>query len=277
MANVTKRIAVAIAVLLASVVAVSNPVSATHSCEQAKAEMAWLTGPAVVRCVPPSDRAKYNFKSSVGGWMDGEINVVNTYDLVTSRGIIVHGLGHWCDWFILGGGVRWGSADYGWTDVEEYAKDFSWVQYGMYAPPEIPAPLTKPTAAQALSWMLTGVLPTFETPEIMRIYRASFLRDPDTGGMLFWSTRYGAEGQSLYDIANFFSTSDEFVQRYGRLSNRQFVNRVYLNVLKRPADPAGLAWWNNQLDSGKSRGWVLVGFSESAEFRASNPPRSVVD
>ena len=54
--------------------------------------------------------------------------------------------------------------------------------------------------------------------------------------------------------------------RYGSLTNRQFVEMVYLNVLGRPGDESGIAYWTGRLDSGKTRG-AVTGFSESSEFK----------
>ena len=57
-----------------------------------------------------------------------------------------------------------------------------------------------------------------------------------------------------------------------------FVDLVYRNVLARPPDPAGRAHWAGGLDSGRlTRGGVMIGFSESAEFvrkTGTTPPPS---
>jgi hypothetical protein len=47
------------------------------------------------------------------------------------------------------------------------------------------------------------------------------------------------------------------------------VDLVYQNVLGRAPDTGGRAYWKGQLDTGaRSRGNVMIGFSESAEYRA---------
>jgi hypothetical protein len=52
------------------------------------------------------------------------------------------------------------------------------------------------------------------------------------------------------------------------LSNKAFVELVYQNVLGRPGDPGGVDYWTKQLDlKRKTRGVVMVGFSESNEYR----------
>ena len=103
---------------------------------------------------------------------------------------------------------------------------------------------------------------------VARLYFAYFLRIPDYGGLQFWSGYY-RDGNPLQAIADFFAGSPEFVARYGSLTNSQFVTLVYNNVLGRAPDPDGLAYWTGRLDSGElSRGGVMLGFSNSAEYQA---------
>ena len=101
--------------------------------------------------------------------------------------------------------------------------------------------------------------------QIERLYRAYFLRDPDAVGFAHWQGER-AGGASLVDIASVFAASDEFIATYGPLSDTQFVELVYQNVLNRPSDSAGLAHWVSVLAAGGSRGSVMVGFSESSEY-----------
>jgi hypothetical protein len=60
--------------------------------------------------------------------------------------------------------------------------------------------------------------------------------------------------------------SAEFQERYGDLTDPEYVDRVYQNVLGRPADRAGKDFWVARLQAGWNRGRVLVGFSESSEY-----------
>ena len=102
--------------------------------------------------------------------------------------------------------------------------------------------------------------------EVARLYLAYFLRRPDDEGFEYW-VGVRRNGRSLAQISTDFATSGEFVGRYGALSNRQFVDLVYRNVLLRGPDSAGLNHWAGALDRGVPRGTVMLGFSESAEFR----------
>lgn len=113
---------------------------------------------------------------------------------------------------------------------------------------------------------------------ISRLYRAYFMRNPDQSGLAYWVER-GRGGESLVEMSEFFALSPEFISRYGHLDTTAFVDLVYLSVLFRPPDAAGLAHWVSHLDSGRtSRGRVMVGFSESPEFvqrAASTHPLAV--
>jgi hypothetical protein len=52
------------------------------------------------------------------------------------------------------------------------------------------------------------------------------------------------------------------------LTNRAFVTRIYTDVLGRAADPSGVDYWTLTLDKkSRTRGGVMVGFSESSEYQ----------
>ncbi|MFN8018853.1 MAG: DUF4214 domain-containing protein, partial [Acidimicrobiales bacterium] len=87
---------------------------------------------------------------------------------------------------------------------------------------------------------------------VTRLYSAYFLRTPDTSGLTYWTNKSRA-GTRLYAISSTFAASSEFQRRYGRLTNQQFVQLVYQNVLGRSPDPSGLAYWKKQLDKGQTR------------------------
>ncbi len=101
---------------------------------------------------------------------------------------------------------------------------------------------------------------------VYRLYRAYFLRQPDRSGMYFWTQKYQL-GLGLDAISEAFAQSPEFQGLYGALGDQEFVELVYQNVLGRTPDPGGLAHWTGQLQAGVSRGSVMIGFSESVEYR----------
>lgn len=100
---------------------------------------------------------------------------------------------------------------------------------------------------------------------INRLYAAFFLRAPDPEGLAYWAGQAGS-GVSLEAIATEFARSPEFQNRYGALTDEQFVQLVYNNVLQRQPDPGGLDYWVWLLATGTPRGTAMVGFSESVEF-----------
>lgn len=109
-------------------------------------------------------------------------------------------------------------------------------------------------------------LATRQAP-VIRLFRAYFGRNPDLGGLNYWTTR-ARNGTTLDLISLNFAKSSEFLRTYGPLSNQEFVELVYHNVLGRDPDAAGLASWTAKLDKKvKNRGQVMVGFSESNEFK----------
>lgn len=100
---------------------------------------------------------------------------------------------------------------------------------------------------------------------VTRLYRAYFLRNPDHQGFAYWTAKR-AGGATLGRISDAFARSSEFTNRYGSLSDTDFVRRVYQNVLGRSPDPGGLAHWTARLADGQSRGTVMVNFSQSSEY-----------
>ena len=105
---------------------------------------------------------------------------------------------------------------------------------------------------------------------VNRLYLAAFGRNPTAAELDYWAAEMG-RGRSLAELSNFFAASTEFTNRYGALSDREFVELVYTNVLERdPAnDQEGVNFWTSEITNGRrSRGQVMIGFSESSEFKA---------
>ncbi|QYG93479.1 trypsin-like serine protease [Iamia sp. SCSIO 61187] len=107
------------------------------------------------------------------------------------------------------------------------------------------------------------------TGGIVRLYQAVLRRRPDTGGMRYWWGRVNG-GVSLTRVATIMVAGQEFQAEYGDLDDTAFVDRVYENVLHRDPSPSDLDFWVGELESGRrTRGGVMVGFSESAELEAA--------
>jgi serralysin len=107
--------------------------------------------------------------------------------------------------------------------------------------------------------------PTPHAGQVYRLYGATLDRAPDAAGFTGWVDALDGP-LALAGVAGGFVGSAEFQAKYGPLTDTNFVKQLYLNVLHRAADAAGLQGWLNALGSGTSRTRVVLGFSESAEY-----------
>jgi hypothetical protein len=137
------------------------------------------------------------------------------------------------------------------------AANTSWPWAGSLTPPSGQAP-PSPTPQP---------VPTADRVDMIgRLYSAAFLRPPDQVGLDYW---VDSSARGL-DIAHAFSVSEEFVNRYGRLDDAGFLDRIYRNVLGRAPDQAGFDYWMGKMDDGLSKHGLLFYFSDSAEYRTGN-------
>lgn len=89
-------------------------------------------------------------------------------------------------------------------------------------------------------------------------------RVPEIQGMQYWLDA-AAHGTSFRTIANSFSQSQEFAQRYNAVDNGGFAEQLYSTILNRSGDANGISYWKGQLDHGLSRGDAMIQFTNSAE------------
>ncbi len=83
--------------------------------------------------------------------------------------------------------------------------------------------------------------------QLYDLYLAYFGRPPDPAGM-----RYYLEGNfQLEDVLRGFSASPESVTLNGSAFGAAQVNAIYQNLFNRDAEPAGLAYWQNEVASGR--------------------------
>jgi hypothetical protein len=105
---------------------------------------------------------------------------------------------------------------------------------------------------------------------IARLYLAYLNRAPDEATLGPWVARHKA-GMSLAAIAEALANTPDFLALYGRLTDEQFVTRVYRNVLNRDPDPVGLAHWRGQLSGGRlKRHQVIWEIMQSPEYRQAS-------
>ncbi len=102
--------------------------------------------------------------------------------------------------------------------------------------------------------------------QVWRLYQATFLRQPDAEGLAHW-VEAAQNGMGIDEIASYFTDGTEFKNRYGNVSNAEFVRLVYGNVLCRNPDGSGENYWVNQLGSGSlNRSDMVVNFTELREY-----------
>jgi hypothetical protein len=148
---------------------------------------------------------------------------------------------------------------------------------GLLTPAESPEVVALEAGlVEALPWLTTLLDTGSATKHIepaARLYQAYFLRQPDKGGLTYWVNQH-RKGRTFSSISEEFARSSEFTRRYGSLTNRQFVAKLYQNVFGRSADAAGLDFWTRRLDQRRdTRGRVVVQFSESSEGKRRFAPQ----
>lgn len=103
--------------------------------------------------------------------------------------------------------------------------------------------------------------------QIVRLYDTVFDRPPDAEGRAYWNNAM-ANGHPLTHIADLFMRAPEFAASYGQPTNRFFVESLYENILDRPGEADGIAYWTAVLDGGRAtRAETVIGFSESPEHQ----------
>lgn len=110
---------------------------------------------------------------------------------------------------------------------------------------------------------------------VYRLYLATLDREPDSAGLSSWVSLFQDSGLSQTQIASGFVNSPEFQSTYGLLSDSEFVELLYNNVLGRSSDPTGLNSWLDAMTGGLSRADVVLGFSNSPEFIANTEFQSL--
>ena len=103
--------------------------------------------------------------------------------------------------------------------------------------------------------------------KMFRLYNAAFKRLPDADGLKYWIGKYSSGENDERAVASSFLESAEFKQRYGdNLSNEEYVETLYVNILGRDYDQEGYNYWLGNLNNGiETRYELLLGFAENPE------------
>ena len=102
---------------------------------------------------------------------------------------------------------------------------------------------------------------------ISQLYLGLLERKPDQQGLHYWLDEL-AQGASIVGVAAAILNSDESRDsaRFLGQSDHDFLENLYTVVLGRTPDPEGLAYWKGELEAGRSKAEIAVGFTSSEEF-----------
>lgn len=115
-------------------------------------------------------------------------------------------------------------------------------------PPPLPPSVLAPTEA-----------------EIHRLYNAVFGRSSDADGLGYWA-QHRRQGLSIFEVADHFTYSVEWTNRYGdTFTDAEVIDALYRNVLSRAGDQGGRSYWAEMLQRGLHRSELIVYFSNSDE------------
>jgi hypothetical protein len=96
---------------------------------------------------------------------------------------------------------------------------------------------------------------TINTENVQKLYLAYFGRPADPAGQAYWEQELPfftpATPEQLQVLADGFSASPEFLNQNIGLNNSGIVNNLYLNLFGRSGEPAGIAYWAGELNSGR--------------------------
>lgn len=113
--------------------------------------------------------------------------------------------------------------------------------------------------------------PTGTAEDVARLYQGAFGRAPDVQGLDDNTALVTSGTIGIAALAASFTSSPEFVARYGQTDATGFARQLYLNVLHRNPDAAGQRLWVNYTNA-TSRGDALLAFSDSFENHRQTLP-----
>jgi hypothetical protein len=103
------------------------------------------------------------------------------------------------------------------------------------------------------------------TISIRDLYVRALGREPEPDGLAYWIGKVRT-GTRLTDVGALFYGSPEYFQRSGG-TPESFVQALYRDLLERPADDGGLAYWANEYRRGVHPVAIAAGFYASVESR----------
>jgi uncharacterized protein DUF4214 len=129
------------------------------------------------------------------------------------------------------------------------------------------------TITQLQTAIINGPLAQDVVDPVIRLYQAALDRVPDEAGASFWVNQVNANPAALNTLAVDFANSPGFMTLFNAdaatPANTALVNGLYLNILGRVGDPAGVAFWAS---SGLNAAQLLQAFANAPAFISHSQP-----
>ncbi len=101
---------------------------------------------------------------------------------------------------------------------------------------------------------------------VKRMYTKALGRDAESGGFNYWTLQLLSKKKTPQQIANFFFNSKEFKDKH--LSDKEFLDRIYLTIMGRKPDQSGYDYWLGRLSKNSiNRQGIIDAFINSKEFQ----------
>jgi hypothetical protein len=106
---------------------------------------------------------------------------------------------------------------------------------------------------------------------VTRSFLAYLGRVPDPSGLSYWVGKIRS-GRSMSWVNSALAASPEFARRQASLTDSQFIDALYHDLLNRTPDSGGKAYWLGKLAGGTTRATVVGSFVAQPEsIRATAP------
>lgn len=135
--------------------------------------------------------------------------------------------------------------------VSDYVANFAWSKY-TYPFLARKSHIVSLIIIALLLIANSPVFASYQTDIVQKAYIAYYARPADPDGLDYWVGRLNNNNGNLQGIIDSFGNSEEYTNRFSSLNNTQLVNNIYQNLFGRDADPSGLKFYVNWLETGQS-------------------------
>ena len=140
-------------------------------------------------------------------------------------------------------------------------------------PTETPAPTETPVPTETPEPTLTETptaAPVTPSPEqgvkgfVTRLYQLVLGREPEEGGLTFWTTKLNKGEMTAAEVAYGFVVGEEFANR--SLSDRERLDIMYRTFMDREGEQGGIDYWMGRFRDGLTMEQLYAGFVNAEEF-----------